>query len=162
MISIKKELLIEASQETAFQVFNQKIDAWWPRSHHIGKTPMVKMVLEPKAQGRWYSLHQNGEESEVGYVQTFEPNSRLVLVWQINGEFKFDSSLRTQVEICFIPEGSNKTLMKFEHRNLESLGKAVESMDQGWAMILDLFAETAKTGKLNGERLKSYERHSMG
>ncbi len=55
MISIKKELLVNVSQETAFRVFSQKMDAWWPRSHHVGKTPMVAMVLEPKAKGRWYS-----------------------------------------------------------------------------------------------------------
>jgi uncharacterized protein YndB with AHSA1/START domain len=161
MISIKKELLVNVSQETAFRVFSQKMDAWWPRSHHVGKTPMVAMVLEPKAKGRWYSTHQDGEVCEVGRVEHFEPNTRLLLIWQLNGEFRFDTELRTEVEIRFVAKGPEQTLVLFEHRDLERLGKSVESMDQGWGTILDLFGKLARDGHLVGEELKIYQRTSM-
>lgn len=29
----------KAAAHVVFEVFTQKIDLWWPRSHHIGKTP---------------------------------------------------------------------------------------------------------------------------
>ncbi|SRR5579883_69450 len=161
MISIKKEILVNASQENAFRVFTQKMDLWWPRSHHVGKTAMVKMVLEAKIKGRWYSLHQDNEECEIGYVQNYEPNSRLLLIWQLNGEFKQDSSLHTEVEINFIAKGSNQTLVQFAHRNIETLGKAVEGMDQGWGLILDLFSRVAALGRLEGDALKMYQRTTI-
>jgi hypothetical protein len=161
MIAIKKELLVEASQETCFEVFSRQMDRWWPRSHHVGKSPMVQMLLEPKPQGRWYSTHQEGERCSIGYVREFEPHSRLLLVWQLNGEFKFDPELHTEVEVHFVAQGPRKTLVKFEHRDVQKLGKAVDGMDTGWGMILGLFALLAKDGQLSGESLKSYERLSV-
>ncbi|MDB5907383.1 MAG: ATPase [Massilia sp.] len=161
MISIQKELTIDVSQETAFKVFCQQMDLWWPRSHHAGKTPMVKMVLEPKGKGRWYSTHQDGEECKIGFIQDFEPNSRLVLVWQLNGKFAHDPALHTEVELNFIVQDSQHTRVTFAHRNLETLGKAVEGMNQGWGMILDLFSALANNGKLDGEALGLYQRATV-
>lgn len=158
---IKKELTVETSQEHAFRVFSQKMDLWWPRSHHVGKTPMAKMVLEPKKDGRWYSTHQGGEECEIGFVRLFEPNSRMILVWQLNGEFKHDASLNTEVELKFIADGPERTLVKFEHRNIETLGKAVEGMNQGWGMILDLYSRIAGVGQLEGQALQLYRREKI-
>ncbi len=158
MMSIKKELTVDVSQETAFRVFSEKMDLWWPRSHHVGKTPLVKMVLEPKAQGRWYSIHQNSEESAIGYVQDFKPNSHLLLIWQLNGEFQYDSALHTEVDINFTVKNPERTLVTFEHRNIEKLGKVIDGMNEGWSLILDLYAKLASVGKLQGEALKIYQR----
>lgn len=139
--SIKKELIVETSQAKAFTVFTEKMDLWWPRTHHIGKSPMIELVLEPALNGRWYSRHEDGSEANVGYILKWQPYALIVLAWQINGDFQFDPDLITEVEIHFIPEGPQKTRVKFEHRNLDKLGggKAIESMDEGWGQILDLY-----------------------
>jgi len=138
---IKKEMLVEASQEVAFKVFTGKMDAWWPRTHHIGKSPMTELVLEPGINGRWYSRHEDGSEANVGRVLEWQPYTRLVLAWQINGRFEYDPDLITEVEVHFTSEAPQKTRINFEHRNLSRLGegKAVESMDHGWGMILELY-----------------------
>lgn len=82
MISIKKELTISSSQETAFRVFSQNMDLWWPRSHHVGKTALVKMVLEPRPKGRWYSTHEDGTECEIGFIRAqLADSSRLAAQW---------------------------------------------------------------------------------
>ena len=50
--------------------------------------------------------------------------------------------LKTEIEVLFIAQGPNKTLVKLEHRNLERLGggeKTVEAMDRGWELILGLY-----------------------
>ena len=144
--SIRKELLVEVSQATAFKVFTEKMDLWWPRTHHIGKSPMTEFVLESKPKGRWYSRHEDGSEQDVGYVLTWAPYGLLVLAWQINGNFQFDPTLVTEVEVVFIAEAPEVTRVKFEHKNLERLGggKAVESMDEGWGKILDLYKNETK------------------
>lgn len=144
--SIRKELLVEVSQETAFKVFTEKMDLWWPRTHHIGKSPMTELVLESGKNGRWYSRHEDGSEQDVGYVLTWDPFELLVLAWQINGNFQFDPALVTEVEVLFIAEAPETTRIKFEHKNLERLGggKAVESMDEGWGKILNLYKSLAR------------------
>lgn len=138
---IKKELVIEASQEKAFKAFTEKMDLWWPRTHHIGATPMTEMVLEPGVNGRWYSRHEDGSEAEVGKVLTWDPFGLLVLAWQINGEFKYVPGLITEVEVQFIAEDPKRTRVKFEHRDLDRLGsgKHIDSMNEGWGYILELF-----------------------
>ena len=139
--SIKKELIVETSQEIAFEVFTEKIDLWWPRTHHIGKSPMVELVLEPRLNGRWYSRHEDGTEANVGYILKWDPYALLVLAWQVNGDFRFDPELITEVVVHFIPEGPETTRIKLEHKDLDRLGggKAVESMDEGWGMILEWY-----------------------
>jgi uncharacterized protein YndB with AHSA1/START domain len=147
METIRKQMEVAAPQGVAFKVFTENIDTWWPRTHHIGSTPMTALVLEPGRGGRWYSLHEDGTEANVGKVLHWQPTERVVLAWQINGNFKYDPGLVTEVEIVFIDKGNNKTLVQFEHRNLDRLGegKAVESMDQGWGQILELYKKTTST-----------------
>lgn len=136
---------MEVSQETAFKVFTEKMDLWWPRTHHIGKSPMTELVLEPKARGRWYSRHEDGSEQDNGYVLTWDPYKLLVLAWQINGNFQFDPSLITEVEVHFIAEAPETTRVKFEHKNMERLGGGkAESMDEGWGKILQLYKNITK------------------
>ena len=68
--NIKKELVIEAAQETCFNVFTQQMDSWWPRDHHAGQCPMREMVLESGLGGRWYTKHEDGSEVNVGTVSS--------------------------------------------------------------------------------------------
>ena len=49
---IRKELTINVPQRRAFQAFTERMDAWWPRAHHIGKAEMKRAVLEPREGGR--------------------------------------------------------------------------------------------------------------
>ena len=145
-ITIKKELTVEASQQTAFKVFTGQMDLWWPRTHHIGSTPMTELVVEPYVNGRWYSKHEDGTEANVGYVLKYDPYDLFVLVWQINGDFHYDPDLVTEVEVQFVSEGAKTTRIIFEHKNLEKLGggKVIESMDMGWGQIMNLYKMVAE------------------
>ncbi|HVW95723.1 MAG TPA: SRPBCC family protein [Mucilaginibacter sp.] len=145
---IRKEVVVNTSQATAFKTFTQKMDLWWPRTHHIGSTPLTELVLEPGNDGRWFSRHEDGSEVDIGRVLTWDPDGLLVLAWQINGDFKFDPELITEVEVRFIPEEAKRTRVMFEHRNLDRLGgtKPVESMDEGWGYIMGLYKDLADSG----------------
>lgn len=48
---VRKTVTVKAGAERAFQVFTQGIDTWWPRTHHIGKSPMKKAIIEGRAGG---------------------------------------------------------------------------------------------------------------
>lgn len=145
--NIKKELLIAAGQESCFKVFTQKMDLWWPKTHHVGKCAMVEMVLEQGQGGRWYSKHEDGSEVNVGTVLSWNPYDLLVLNWQIDANFQYDPGITTEIEVQFIAEGPKTTRVLMEHKDLNRLGeggKAIESMDEGWGMILNLYKNTVE------------------
>jgi uncharacterized protein YndB with AHSA1/START domain len=144
--TIKKELTVQASQQTAFKVFTEQMDLWWPRTHHTGSTPMTEMVVEAKPNGRWYTKHEDGSENSAGHVIKYEPYDLFVLNWQLGGDFKFHSELVSEVVVQFIAEGPKTTRVRFEHRNLDRIGdgKTIDSMDQGWSYIMDLYKKVAE------------------
>ncbi len=147
---VKKQVFVEASQERAFRVFSEGIDRWWPREHHIGKSPLKRAVIEPRQGGRWYSICEDGSECDVGKVLAWEPPRRLLLAWQITAQWQYDPSFETEVEVTFTAEGSKKTRVDLEHRNLERYSVAADEyrnlVDQpgGWGLTLEKFAEAAK------------------
>jgi uncharacterized protein YndB with AHSA1/START domain len=146
---VRKTLTVEASTERAFAVFTDGIDRWWPRQHHIGKSPMARTLIEPGAGGRWYAICEDGSECDVGKVLIWEPPRHLVLAWQITAEWQYDPAFVTEVEVTFTPEGPRRTRVDFEHRDLERFGvKAPElrkmiDAPTGWGLILDSFARAA-------------------
>jgi uncharacterized protein YndB with AHSA1/START domain len=144
MTSIKKQLTVEAPLDRAFRVFTANMGAWWPKSHHIGKAALKDCVIEPRVNGRWYELDEDGATCEWGKVLAWDPPRRLVLAWQLDHEFRYDPALLTEVEVTFSALGPRSTRVDFEHRNLERFGAAAErlrgDMGKGWGEILDSYA----------------------
>lgn len=146
MQTIKKQLLIDASQETAFRVFTERMGEWWPKSHHIGKTPPTDSIIEQRENGRWYSTHEDGTECDLGKVLVWDPYGRLLLAWQVDGNFKYDPDLISELELLFDAEEPGRTRVTMEHRDLEKLAggaKIIEDMERGWGLILQLYKNLA-------------------
>jgi uncharacterized protein YndB with AHSA1/START domain len=146
---VRKSIVVTTSPERAFRIFTEGIDRWWPREHHIGTSPLKRAILEPRPGGRWYSICEDGSECDTGKVLTWDPPRRLVLGWQITAQWKYDPSFLTEVEVSFTPEGSKRTRVDLEHRNLERYGvdatelrKGIDSPD-GWGRTLQTFAAVA-------------------
>ena len=149
MDPVRKEIVVEAPMERAFRVFTERFDAWWPREHHILQAPLAKAVLEQGVGGRWYEVGTDGSECDWGKVLVWDPPKRLVLAWQLDGDWQYDPNLVTELELRFTPAGDMKTRVELEHRNLERMAdKAAatrEALDspQGWITHLTLFAKEA-------------------
>ncbi len=147
---VRKELVVATTAERAFQVFTEGIDRWWPRQHHIGRSPLKREVLEPGVGGRWYGLSEDGTECDVGKVLVWDPPRRLVLAWQITSDWKFDPAFVTEVEVTFTAEGPRTTRLVLEHRDLHRYGlaepayrKSIDSPEGGWGWILQRFVDEA-------------------
>ena len=146
---VRKQVTVNAPRAHVFDVFVNGIDRWWPRQHHIGKTPPTKFVIEAKDKGRWYATHEDGSETNTGYVMVWDPPKRLVLAWQLRADWSFDPNFVTEVEITFVEEGPSTTVVTLEHRDLEKFGAAAEGLrkgvdsGEGWGFILGLFAQEA-------------------
>lgn len=147
---VKKQVVVTASLERAFRAFTEGIDAWWPREQHIGKSPMVRAVMEPRPGGRWYSVCEDGSECDTGKVLEWAPPRRVLLAWQITAAWQYDPTFLTEVEVTFTPEGPRRTRVALEHRNLERFGagaadlrKAIDA-PEGWSHTLETFARVAE------------------
>lgn len=146
-MNIKKQLTVSAPIEKAFRVFTANMSTWWPKQHHIGKSPLEQCIIEPKLEGRWYEVCEDGSECNWGKVLAWEPPQRLVLAWQLNSKFEYDPALITEVEVRFVALSPTQTRVDFEHRNLDRLGNVgtIKEMDGGWGMILDQYGAAAAT-----------------
>lgn len=147
---VRKEMVVNASQERCFRVFTARMDDWWPREHHIGKSPLKRVVVDDHPGGRWYAICEDGSEVETGKVLVWEPPQRLVLSWQITAKWSFDPNLHTEVEVRFVPIDDKRTRVELEHRKLEAYGadaaamKATFDKDDAWIGLLRSFGGRAE------------------
>jgi uncharacterized protein YndB with AHSA1/START domain len=105
---VRKVVVVNAEPEQAFAIFTKSMGQWWPKEHHIGGSPLVAVVVEPRTGGRWYEKDEDGSECEWGTVLVYEPPRRLVFSWHLNGDFEFvpDIARASEVELRFIAEHS--------------------------------------------------------
>ena len=90
---VRRSIRVRASAERAFQVFTRDMDSWWPRTHHIGNSPMKRVVVEGRAGGSVYTEQEDGTVCPWGTVLTWEPPQRFVLAWQANPEWHLETDL---------------------------------------------------------------------
>src|SRR3989440_2452457 len=152
--AIHGTITIDVPIERAFRVFTTSFDTWWPREYHIGQTDMAEAILEPREGGRWYERGVDGSECDWGRVLAWEPPHRLVVTWQINGEWQYDPDPQhaSEIEVRFTSDGPAQTTVELEHRLLDRLvaGQALRdgiTGGGGWGAILELFAKAAANEK---------------
>jgi uncharacterized protein YndB with AHSA1/START domain len=150
--SVRKSIIVKTSVEHAFDVFTAGYDSWWPRSHHIGSSPMTEAVIEPHAGGRCYAKQVDGTECDWGRILEWDPPHRFVIAWQITPEWGYqpDIAKSSEVEIRFTPAPGGGTRVDLEHRHFERMGPGGESMRAGvdapggWGTLLDDFKSRAE------------------
>ncbi len=145
---VRKSLRVDARPERAFDVFTAGLGRWWPLDHGIGKTPRKAVVMETRLGGRWYEQAEDGTETNVGRIIVWEPPRRFVMTWDINSQWKPDTTVSSEVEVQFIADG-NATRVELEHRKFERMGaeggeKMRKDVDGGWPGLLDLFKKAAE------------------
>jgi len=149
-LTVRKSVTVAAPIDLAFEVFTARIESWWPMaSHHIGQADCAAVVIEPRPGGRWYERGVDGVECPWGKVLSWEPQRRLVLVWQLNAQWKFDPAIHTEVDVRFTAIDELTTRVDLEHRGLEAYGTAALAMrdafgsPNGWNGMLEHYAVVA-------------------
>jgi uncharacterized protein YndB with AHSA1/START domain len=146
---VRKSIRVKASQAHAFEVFTSGIARWWPRTHSIGDTPVKAVVMETRLGGRWYQLCEDGSQATVGKILRWEPPHRFVVSWDINSQWKADTTVSSEVEVRFVADGPDATLVELEHRKFEQMGaeageKMRSDVDGGWPGLLAQFRTEAE------------------
>lgn len=145
---VQKTVTVRATPAHAFAIFTDDFDSWWPRSHHIGRSPLKKALIEGRSGGRCYTLQEDGTDCDWGTVLVWEPPHRLVLAWQITADWQFepDLSKSSEVEVRFTALDHGRTRVDLEHRFLERMGPSGGAMrstvdsPNGWSGTLALYA----------------------
>ena len=159
LASITKSVVVNVDRRHAFDVFTTGLDSWWPRSHHLGESPLVEFVMEPREGGGWYGICEDGSKSHAGHVIAWDPPNSVVLAWQITGEWRYDPDFVTEVEVRFVAEAPDRTRVELEHRYLDRFGahqsQIVEtfSSDGGWNGLMEMFAAAAEGRPVIGREL---------
>ncbi len=151
-VTVKKSITVNASVEHAFEVFTAGYDTWWPRTHHIGKSPMKEAIIETRVGGRCYTKQVDGTECDWGQILEWDPPHRFVLAWQITHEWGYQPDLAksSEVEVRFTPQAGGGTRVDLEHRHFERMGPAGPTMrvsvdgQGGWGTLLELFKARAE------------------
>jgi hypothetical protein len=149
---VRKSITVRANADHAFRVFTEGFDSWWPRGHHIGKSPLKKAIIEGKAGGRCYSEQMDGTECDWGRILVWDPPRRFVMAWQITLAWQYEPDLAksSEVEVRFTAEPDGSTRVDLEHRYFERHGAGFETMrtsvdsPNGWNGLLNLFRERAE------------------
>jgi hypothetical protein len=147
-VPVRKSITVKASADDAFRLFTSEMDSWWPRDHHIGKSPMKRLVVEEKVGGRCYTEQEDGTDCDWGSVLEWDPPRRFVMAWRITTTWEFERDLwkSSEVDVRFTPVDANTTRVDLEHRHLARHGDGFEGMrsavdsPNGWGKTLELYA----------------------
>ena len=145
---VRKQLVVEASQERAFIVFTENFGDFKPREHNIMRSPIARTVFEPHVGGHIVDVAEDGSECRWARVLVYEPHERVVFSWDIGPDWQIvaDPENASEVEVRFVAEGPDRTRVELEHRNIDRHGPGWEAVrdgvatDQGWLLYLDRYA----------------------
>jgi uncharacterized protein YndB with AHSA1/START domain len=150
--AVHRSVTVNAPAERAFILFTREMGTWWPMSsHHIGAADGVEIRVDERTGGRWYEVGVDGTECDWGRVLAWEPPSRVVLSWQIDGDWAYDPDPDhgSEVEVTFTAQGAERTLVEVRHRHFERHGATGVALGQtvaaegGWGTLLAMYATRA-------------------
>jgi uncharacterized protein YciI/uncharacterized protein YndB with AHSA1/START domain len=135
---IRREIVVDADADIAFDVFTAGIGRWWPLAelsvHGAGAT--VAFV-----DGEIVERSAAGDRAVWGSVTRWEPGAIVVFTWHPGQPPEHAS----EVEVTFTPV-DGRTRVTLEHRGWEAFddpARARAEYDEGWPMVLGRYQEKA-------------------
>ena len=147
--AVHLEIVVAAPLDRAFAVFTERFGDIKPPEHNLLTAPIAETVLEPRVGGHIVDRAVDGSECRWARILAFDPPHRIVFSWDISPRWQLetDADLTSEVEVRFVADGPERTLVELEHRNLDRHGDGWEGVregvhgDQGWRLYLDRFAQ---------------------
>jgi len=146
--AVHLELVVAAPLERAFTMFTERFGDIKPPEHNLLTAPIAETVLEPRVGGHIVDRAVDGSECRWARILAYDPPNRIVFSWDISPRWQLetDADLTSEVEVRFVADGPERTLVELEHRNLDRHGTGWESVsegvegDQGWPLYLARYA----------------------
>lgn len=137
---IVKTVEVTCSVEHAFNVFVNRIAAWWPMATHAvsaadGKSAL-DVSIEPHVGGAIFETTHSGGCAEWGTVLVFEPSSAFAMTWHPGTS----EEKQTRVDVAFVGNAAGGATVTLTHSGWEIWGDEADSKmagyTVGWAGIL--------------------------
>jgi uncharacterized protein YndB with AHSA1/START domain len=147
--SVRMSIVVEAPIERAFSVFTDGFGTFKPREHNLLDVEIAETIFETHVGGNIFDRGVDGSECRWARVLEYEPPNRVVFSWDISPRWQIETDLdkTSEVEVRFVAEGTERTRVELEHRNLDRHGAGWEEArdgvggEQGWPLYLNSFAE---------------------
>jgi hypothetical protein len=117
--AVNKTIVVRCDVESAFRVWTEQLNAWWPKGHSRSGDPNTTVILERRAGGRLYERTPQGVEHEWGEVLVWEPPYRFAYHWYLGS----GPTLPTRVDVHFSSEEAGSTRVGVTHRGPELIGE---------------------------------------
>jgi uncharacterized protein YndB with AHSA1/START domain len=145
---VRKTIRVNAPIAHAFEVFTSGLTRWWPHNHGVGKKPIAKVLMEPRLGGHWLEIAEDGTQTRVATITLWEPPHRMVMIWQVNAQWKPDVAMKSEVDVRFTADGPEVTEVELVHHKFETMGEEAgasmrRDVDGGWPGLLERFAQEA-------------------
>jgi uncharacterized protein YndB with AHSA1/START domain len=144
---VSRSVVVDAPLEKAFERFTIGFGDFKPPEHNLLQSPIAETVFEPRVGGHIYDRAIDGSVCKWARVLAYEPPHRVVFSWDIGPTWQLEPNpdLTSEVEVRFVAEGSDRTRVELEHRNLERHGPGWEGVSEGvggaegWPLYLERF-----------------------
>ena len=133
---IRREILVAADPQTAFEVFTARIARWWPLAELSVYGADASVAFEG---GQIVERGPDGATALWGTVTRWEPPGALAFSWHPG----HGPERASYVSITFAA-ADDRTLVTVEHTGWEVFADpaaARAEYDQGWPMVLDCYRE---------------------
>jgi hypothetical protein len=141
---VEKQIKVVLNQETAFRLFTDGLNKWWPlATHSVGEDQAETCVFEGHVGGRIYEVMKDGRQAEWGIVLVWEPFEKVTFTWYPGR--KADTAQEVTVKFSEIPGGTQVDLI---HTGWEKLGEKAQSgrdgYNFGWEYVLANYIISAR------------------
>jgi uncharacterized protein YndB with AHSA1/START domain len=136
--AVRKSVLVGADPDTAFRVFTDQIQSWWPLEKYgiFGEDAEALAFENEKIVER----AKDGREAVWGNVLAWEPPRRLRMTWRPG----FDPDTPdTEIEVLFTAEGDG-TRVELIHTGWDKLADGAKTRagyDGGWYGVLEAYRQ---------------------
>ncbi len=134
--AVYKSVIVDCSLKTAFRVWTEQINLWWPPGHSLSGEKNSTMLVEPGIGGRILEKTAVGKLYKLGEIVAWNPYTHLAFTWVLGS----DETRPSRVNVHFTPLNDKQTQVDLEHRGPEFIGDLWESridkFDGAWSMIL--------------------------
>lgn len=146
--SLRFEIIVDVPQQHAFAVFTEQFDRIKPREYNLLETDIAATVFETHVGGHIYDRGVDGSVCRWARVLAFDPPERFVISWDIDARWRLepDPDRASEVEVRFVPLGTEQTRVELYHRHLQRHGDGWQdyrtglAAEGGWPVFLQRFA----------------------
>jgi uncharacterized protein YndB with AHSA1/START domain/uncharacterized protein YciI len=135
---IRREVLVEADPETAFEVFTAQIGRWWPLAELSVYGAGATVAFD---DGQIIERSADGKSAVWGTVTRWEPAAAVAFTWHPGGT----ADQASQVELTFTA-ADTQTLVTVRHTGWHVFADAAAARaeyDHGWPMVLGRYRDHA-------------------